>query len=101
MPLKRLGLLPDVPGVAAYLWAMSRNEQRLGLRVFRRERADLDKLAELVAGIAEERYRAWAEGRPDPYGLDTPQALSKNEQLDARDASPLPDAEREGVESQP
>ncbi len=46
---------------------MKTPEKRLRLWVTRRDEPDVDRLVELVLNIAEARYQAQVNGKPDPY----------------------------------
>lgn len=61
-------------GGAAYLPGMKTEDRHLRLRVTRRDEPDLGKLIEWVLNIAEARHRAWRDGKPDPYGLASPES---------------------------
>ena len=54
---------------------MRTEDQRLRLRMMRRDEPDLGKLIEWVLNIAEARHRAWRDGKPDPYGLPVPESV--------------------------
>lgn len=56
---------------------MRTEDQRLRLRVLRRDEPDLGKLIEWVLSIAEARHRAWRDGKPDPYGLPVPESIQQ------------------------
>lgn len=59
-----------------HLLDMSTSDRHLRLRVARREEPDVARLVELVLNIAEQRYRAYLDGDPDPYGLPLPDPLT-------------------------
>lgn len=68
---------------------MSTSDRDLRLRVTRREEPDVDRLVELVLDMAEQRYRAYLDGAPDPYDLPLPDPL-------AAESSPFRRVERAG-----
>jgi len=56
---------------------MRTEDQRLRLRVTRRDEPNLGKLIEWVLNIAQARHRAWLDGEPDPYGLPVPESTEQ------------------------
>ena len=56
---------------------MGSDDRQLRLRATKRDTPALGRLVEWVLNIAEARYRAYAHGDPDPFGLPVPESIER------------------------